>query len=183
MAARPKTGGRAQVHAKPKADPKAPPASPKPPTPPDRTGERKFTPEQMIDALRAARGFKSAAARALGCSPRTIDVYLAEYPAIAETLEAEREALCDAAEIKLAGAINRGDVRAIDLYLSKSATARARGWGSRVEVTGKDGADLPPVVYVVPGQVELAEWQKLAEEARSASRQPAAPAAKPPAKR
>ena len=170
MAARPKTGGRAQVHAKPKAAPKAPPAPPAPPSPPDTSGSRKFTPEQMIDALRAARGFKSAAARALPCSIRTIDAYLAEYPAIAETLEAERESPCDAAEIKLASAITAGDVRAIDLYLSKSATARARGWGSRVEVTGKDGKDLPAasVAFVVPSQVELTEWQRLADLARKA---------------
>jgi hypothetical protein len=101
---------------------------------------RKYTPEQIIGALAAARGMIAPAARALGCSRNTIKAYMHEYQAIAQTIADEREATTDVAELKLYDAIERGEAWAICFYLK--CQAKNRGYVERAELTGSNGAPV-----------------------------------------
>ena len=101
---------------------------------------RKYTAEQMIDALAESMGMISPAARKLGCSRTTIRRYLAEYPEIAEAIEDANEEVNDIAELKLLDAIKRGEAWAICFRLKTKA--KNRGYVERAELTGTNGAPV-----------------------------------------
>ena len=98
---------------------------------------RKYTAEQMIDALAESMGMISPAARKLGCSRDTIRRYLAEDAEIAQAIADEREATTDLAENKLRDAIIRGEAWAICFYLK--CQGKSRGYVERAELTGSGG--------------------------------------------
>ena len=101
---------------------------------------RKYTAEQMIDALAESMGMISPAARKLGCSRDTIRRYLAEYPEIAEAIEDANEEVNDIAELKLLDAIKRGEAWAVCFYLK--CMAKDRGYIERAELTGNGGGPV-----------------------------------------
>ena len=101
---------------------------------------RKYTAEQMIDALAESMGMISPAARKLGCSRDTIRRYLAEYPEIAEAIEDANEEVNDIAELKLLDAIKRGEAWAICFRLKTKA--KNRGYVEKAELTGAHGAPV-----------------------------------------
>jgi hypothetical protein len=109
---------------------------------------RKFTAEQIIDALGESHGMIAPAARSLGCSRDTIRRYLAEYAEIAQAIADEREATTDLAENKLRDAIIRGEAWAICFYLK--CMAKDRGYVERGELTGTNGA--PVKIKLVYGE-------------------------------
>ena len=101
---------------------------------------RKYTAQQMIDALAESMGMISPAARKLGCSRDTIRRYLAEYPEIAEAIEDANEEVNDIAELKLLDAIKRGEAWAICFRLKTKA--KNRGYVEKAELTGTNGAPV-----------------------------------------
>jgi hypothetical protein len=101
---------------------------------------RKYTAEQMIDALAESMGMISPAARKLGCSRTTVRRYLAEYPEIAEAIEDANEEVNDIAELKLLDAIKRGEAWAICFRLKTKA--KNRGYVEKAELTGTNGAPV-----------------------------------------
>ena len=101
---------------------------------------RKYTAEQMIDALAESMGMISPAARKLGCSRDTIRRYLAEYPEIAEAIEDANEEVSDIAELKLLDAIKHGGAWAICFRLKTKA--KNRGYVEKAELTGAHGAPV-----------------------------------------
>jgi hypothetical protein len=101
---------------------------------------RKYTAEQMIDALAESMGMISPAARKLGCSRTTVRRYLAEYPEIAEAIEDANEEVNDIAELKLLDAIKRGEAWAICFRLKTKA--KNRGYVEKAELTGAKGAPV-----------------------------------------
>jgi hypothetical protein len=101
---------------------------------------RKYTAEQMIDALAESMGMISPAARALGCSRDTIRRYLAEYPEIAEAIEDANEEVNDIAELKLLDAIKRGEAWAICFRLKTKA--KNRGYVEKAEIGGAGGGPV-----------------------------------------
>src|ERR671913_451964 len=101
---------------------------------------RKYTAEQMIDALAESMGMISPAARKLGCSRDTIRRYLAEYPEIAEAIEDANEEVNDIAELKLLDAIKRGEAWAICFRLKTKG--KKRGYVEKAELTGTNGAPV-----------------------------------------
>ena len=105
--------------------------SPKPST------YKKYTVNQVIDALAECKGMISPAARYLGCGRRTIQRYMKEYPEIAEAIEDANEEVNDIAELKLFDAIKRGEAWAICFRLKTKA--RNRGYVERGEVSGPGG--------------------------------------------
>jgi hypothetical protein len=109
---------------------------------------RKYTAEQIIDALGESHGMIAPAARSLGCSRDTIRRYLAEYAEIAQAIADEREATTDLAENKLRDAIIRGEAWAICFYLK--CMAKDRGYVERGELTGTNGA--PVKIKLVYGE-------------------------------
>ena len=98
--------------------------------------------EQIIEALKTAKGLKSHAAKALGCSRNTIDKYIKDYPTVATAYAEVNEKTIDDVESKLLNQIDDENITAIIFYLKTKA--KHRGYIERQEVTGKDGS---PVVY------------------------------------
>ena len=101
---------------------------------------RKYTQEQMIEALEQSKGLIAPAARALGCSRDTIRSYLEEYPAVARAKLDQQEAVKDMAENALYAAILRGEAWAICFYLK--CRAKDRGYVERAELTGANAAPV-----------------------------------------
>jgi hypothetical protein len=101
---------------------------------------RKYTQEEMIEALEESKGLIAPAARALGCSRDTIRSYLEEYTAVAQAKLDQREAVTDMAENSLYEAIRRGEAWAVCFYLK--CIAKDRGYVERAEVSGAGGGPV-----------------------------------------
>ena len=101
---------------------------------------RKYTVEQMIEALEHGRGLIAPAARYLGCSRDTVRSYLEEYPAVAQAKLDQQEAVKDMAENALYAAILRGEAWAICFYLK--CRAKDRGFIEKAELTGANGGPV-----------------------------------------
>jgi transposase-like protein len=101
---------------------------------------RKYTQEQMIEALEQSKGLIAPAARALGCSRDTIRTYIDEYSAVAQAKLDQEEAVKDMAENALYAAILRGEAWAICFYLK--CRAKDRGYVERAELTGANSAPV-----------------------------------------
>lgn len=140
---RPETAdGFCTVHAPvtPESRPKRPP----------RKKER-FTVDQIAEALRASRGFISAAARRLACGTTTIYEYIDRHPELSQVRRDAREEQKDIAEIALAKAVQEGQAWAVCFYLKTQA--KDRGYVQRSEHSGPDGVALPaaiPIYLVKP---------------------------------
>ena len=101
---------------------------------------RKYTVEQMVEALEHGRGLIAPAARYLGCSRDTIRSYLEEYTAVAQAKLDQREAVTDMAENALYAAILRGEAWAICFYLK--CMAKDRGYVEKAEISGPGGKPI-----------------------------------------
>src|SRR5215831_19496923 len=97
---------------------------------------RKFTPEQMIEALSEAKGMSTVAARILHCNLRTIE----EYPQVAEVKRQERESMLDAGEMSLLRAVQNGEAWAVCFLLKTQG--KHRGYIERQEISGVDGGAI-----------------------------------------
>ena len=101
---------------------------------------RRYKPSLIIEAIVEAHGLLSDAARALGCSRKTLYSYMDEFPEVREAYEDANEKTKDFAESKLFDAISKGNITAIIFYLKTKA--KDRGYIERQELTGAEGADL-----------------------------------------
>lgn len=114
-----------------------------------RSGKsERYTAEQVIAALRAARGLASVAARTLGCSRQTVQNYIERHPTVRAAQHDAREEIIDLAEGRFYEAINRGESWAVMAALR--TIGKDRGYTERTETTGKDGG--PVVIRVEYGR-------------------------------
>lgn len=102
------------------------------------------TAEQVIAAIKAAKGLISNAAEALGVSRTTVHRYINAYPTIKKALEDAREKQLDVTESKLYEAIDEKQGWAIALHLR--TIGRHRGYVERQEVAGVDDQPLKIIV-------------------------------------
>ena len=109
----------------------------------------KFTVAQVAQAMRDAKGIKTAAARILGCNRLTVDRYCTRYPTVAEAARQGESEITDVALGNVVRAILGGDTQESKWWLSKrdpdfKETVRA-------EVTGANGGPVKlMVVYDDP---------------------------------
>jgi hypothetical protein len=101
---------------------------------------RKFTQEQMIEALEGSHGLIAPAARYLGCKRDTIRSYIEEYPAVKQAKADAKEATKDLAENRLVDAIEDREAWAICFYLKTQA--KDRGYIERGEPAGPGGSPV-----------------------------------------
>lgn len=94
-------------------------------------GKQRFTQQEMIDALTAARGLVSIASKRLGCSYDTVANYVRRYPKVRAVARNFRDQMSDVAELKFWEAIQRGDPWAIAMQLKTQA--RERGYIEQVD--------------------------------------------------
>ena len=103
-------------------------------------GVKKFTVEQIADALRESAGIRSAAARKLGCSPSTITNYVERHPDLSKVESDIVESNLDKAETQLLKAIASGNMTAIIFYLK--CKGKHRGYMDRTRIEGKGGGPV-----------------------------------------
>ena len=103
-------------------------------------GKRKFTSQQIIDAIRgegdfsangSSFGIVATVAARLGCHPDTIYNYKSRYSTVETALENERRVGLDNAESALHKLINEGNPTAIIFYLKTQG--KGRGYVERQE--------------------------------------------------
>jgi hypothetical protein len=108
----------------------------------------KRTKEEVIKAIIDYGGRKTAVCEVLVIARATLERYLLD-PKIQEALDFALSRRIDRAEHKLDEAVERGESWAIMLTLKDSKRGKERGYGNSVELTGKDGAALPPIIIRV----------------------------------
>jgi len=87
---------------------------------------RRYTDDQVIEAIRRARGVKSAASAALRCHRRTLDSYIARSERVRQAYEEERGTLVDAAQVQLMEAVDACKWKAVHFTLI--TLGRGRGY-------------------------------------------------------
>lgn len=100
----------------------------------------RYTAQQVADALTAAKGFVSVAAKNLQCSDETVRNYIKRYSACKQAVTDAREAMIDYAEGKLYQNIQNNDTVSILFFLKTQA--KQRGYVERTEVTGANGNSI-----------------------------------------
>jgi hypothetical protein len=101
---------------------------------------RKYTIDQMVDALHQAKGMNTVAARLLHCNLSTIESYAKAFPQVAEARRQEREAFLDAGELSLLRAVQNGEAWAVCFLLKTQG--KHRGYVERQEVSGPGGGAI-----------------------------------------
>jgi hypothetical protein len=101
----------------------------------------KFTPEQVIAALRESAGVMLPAATKLGVDRSTVWKYCQRHPEIKEALNDIRESVIDIAESHLLIGVKAGKQWAVERVLK--TIGRKRGYGDSVEVSGPSGGAIP----------------------------------------
>lgn len=95
----------------------------------------KYSAEQVIEAIKAANGNISQAAKNMGCSRRTIYNYVENYTTVARAVEDEREKWIDFAESQLQQLVREKDKTAIIFTLKTQG--KGRGYVERHEYQGE----------------------------------------------
>lgn len=106
----------------------------------------RFTPEQIIKAIRASGGFVVAAAKKLKCSPQAIYDYENKYPEIRNARKELTESYLDMAEIKLLEHIRKGNIVANIFYLKTKG--KERGYIERQEQSHFVNTDNLPAITI-----------------------------------
>jgi len=117
-------------------------------------GKQKFTPVQIIKALKDNRGRVYLTAQQLKCTPKTIHNYAQRFPEVRETIDNARELISDFAESKLYEQIENGHMTAIIWWLKTQAYDR--GFRDHPEyVTDEEiKAQIQRVVNIVKRHVD-----------------------------
>lgn len=98
-------------------------------------GKKAYSAADVIAALVATAGIKTAAARRVGCSVDTIDRYIRDYPTVAAASQQARSGIVDKAESILVTRLNNGEWDAAKFVLT--TLGRDRGYGPSLDVTHK----------------------------------------------
>jgi hypothetical protein len=101
------------------------------------------------------------AAERIGCSPNNIKARIEKSPALQEVLAQSKGYLVDTAELKLAQAVQAGDLGAIKFYLQTQA--KDRGYVERREISGPDGDAIQVSVQALVADIHTAAERVLAE--------------------
>lgn len=123
------------------------------------TKEQEFTVVQIAEALRKNGGFKTYAAKSLGCTYQTIVNYFNRYPELHKILDEINNRELDISEHMLLKLRKKGDFKAVKFHLN--CKGKARGYVERTELTGPDGEAFKPMLLVLP---EIDEAQERFQE-------------------
>ena len=93
---------------------------------------REISATQYQEAIVAAHGILSSAARRLGCSRTAIHKACKRHPTVQKALDEARDEILDLAESRLFEAVNAGSLPAVMFMLS--TIGRDRGYVTRQEV-------------------------------------------------
>ncbi len=102
---------------------------------------RKYTVDQVAEALRKGNGMLSVAAEILGCHRNTIYNYLKDHPELKDIVEECRETLVDEAEQILLKKVREEDIRCVMFVLR--TLGRHRGYHSRPGYAAEEPGKQP----------------------------------------
>ena len=115
----------------------------------------RYTTQEIIDALRKSKGFKSVAAKNLGCHRETIDNYLKRHPTIQTAYDEIREERNDIVESKIMKAIMDGNTTMIIFYAKCQMKDRGYIERNELEISTKDDKPLP--IVIVSDEIDLTQ--------------------------
>jgi hypothetical protein len=107
---------------------------------------KRYTCEQVAQALKANKGLICLAAAKLGCTRRTLSNYLHRYPSLHEVIAECREHRLDMGEQRLDEAVERGDPWAVQFFLRMQG--KHRGYCDKMQV------DLAAVDAAIENELE-----------------------------
>lgn len=102
--------------------------------------KKRYTKDQIRNALREARGFKIRACEILGCDFHTIQRYITDDTESQSIITFYRRRRYERSLFKLDEAIERGENWAIALEIKNGREGRLEGYGDSVDVTSGGGA-------------------------------------------
>lgn len=105
-----------------------------------KTRRKKYTTEEIAEALEKYNGYVYLAADYLGCTPKTIYRRLETVGSLVEKLESIRGKELDVTEMALHRAIMEGESWAVQFKLKTQG--KHRGYVERQEITGADGGAI-----------------------------------------
>ncbi len=117
---------------------------------------RKYTVDQVAEALRKGDGILSVAAEILGCHRNTIYNYLQDDPELKDVLEESRETIVDEAEKVLLKKVKEGDIRCVMFVLR--TLGRHRGYNLRPDYAAEEPAKSDFDFLSLRPKRELAEF-------------------------
>lgn len=125
---------------------------------------KRFTDEEIIQALHDSYGIMTQAANRLGCSDKTIQRAVQANPDVAMAREDARKQIVDLAEHQLIGQIREGNIAAI-LFTLKTL-GRSRGYSERHEIGLALSAEVTHLVSQlgIDKQDVLREFEALVRE-------------------
>lgn len=100
----------------------------------------RLTKALVREALEKNGGLRTQAANALGVTPAAVSHWLKKHPDLAKVREDNLAQLTDVAEGNLFKAIQAGDMKWTQYFLDHHA--RGRGYGQKLQLTGKNDAPL-----------------------------------------
>lgn len=100
---------------------------------------KRYSADQMIEAIRDSRGNLSTAADRLECTRQTVYNYAKDLKTVQQAIDEERERMKDHVESKLYELIDERHPTAIIFYLKTQGKDRGYVERQQHEVTGKDG--------------------------------------------
>lgn len=109
---------------------------------------RRFSVQEVIQAIEGSGGIKLDIARRLTCDRKTVDKYLQTFPSVKEAYDQEVESVGDDAESVIIDSIRQDKTLETAKWYARVKLAN-RGYAERKELTGADGAPLVPIVEMV----------------------------------
>lgn len=91
----------------------------------------KYSLDEVLDAVREAKGNMSIAAESLGCTRQTIYNASKRWATVRAEIASQRETVIDLAEEKLLDKLNDGEWHAVKYVLS--TLGKERGYGPEIE--------------------------------------------------
>lgn len=101
---------------------------------------RTVTDEEVIAAIRAAKGLQALAAHKLGCHVTTIWRHAVANEEVRLEIQHQREKMLDSAEHKLFEAISRGDPWAVCFFLKTQG--KGRNYSERIQFSGPENGAI-----------------------------------------
>jgi predicted aldo/keto reductase-like oxidoreductase len=97
--------------------------------------ERRFTYEEIAEAIVRKAGFVTHAAESLGCSYQTVRRAIKDSPFVAEVLAVTKESLLDLAESELSKQIKEGNLDAVKFFLLHRGQSRDYRKEMKIEIS------------------------------------------------
>jgi hypothetical protein len=127
--------------------------------------KRKFTPDQVITAIKKAEGYISQSAQILDCDISTVYEYINRYPKVKDARDSVKHRRDDFVESKMMTRIKEGSDTMIIFYAKTQM--KHRGYIERVEHTGADGGAIEQVVTIDFSNLSDEQLNTLLEAANS----------------